>query len=82
MSGLRAQIEALGYEAVTTYISKWECLFRDGGLWNIKAKIGDMLATSFTIYHVVLSRDAIWRMQHKYGLVAGALGTSRCPLLH
>ena len=60
MSELRAQIEALGYEAVTTYINSGNAFFEtEEPLERIKAKIGDMLATyPFTIYHVVLSRDA------------------------
>ena len=60
MSELRAQIEALGYEAVTTYINSGNAFFEtEEPLERIKAKIGDMLATyPFTIYHVILSRDA------------------------
>lgn len=60
MSELRAQIEALGYEAVTTYINSGNAFFEtEESLERIKAKIGDMLATyPFTIYHVILSRDA------------------------
>ena len=60
MSEFRAQIEALGYEAVTTYINSGNAFFEtEEPLERIKAKIGDMLATyPFTIYHVVLSRDA------------------------
>ena len=62
MSELRAQIEALGYEAVTTYINSGNAFFEtEEPLERIKAKIGDMLATyPFTIYHVVLSRDVLF----------------------